>query len=97
MAKRSKRQQNKHDNEVSRLAKYYQQQDFQVNADIEGFNQPTTINGRRPDIIAKKKGKTVIVEVETIDSLKKDQNQRQVFKRYTEKHKNTRFWTKIVK
>lgn len=97
MAKRSKRQQNKHDNEIKRLAKYYQGQGYKIDADIKDFDKPNTIYGRRPDIIAKKKGKTVIVEVETIDSLKKDQNQRQVFKRYTEKHKNTRFWTKIVK
>jgi hypothetical protein len=97
MVKRSKRQQNKHDNAVKKSAEYYEKQNYSVDADIKGYNKPKTINGRRPDLIAKKGKKEIIVEVETSDSINKDIKQRQEFKDYANKSKNRRFWTKKTK
>ena len=97
MAKRTPKQQTKHDNIVKETAQYYKSQDYKVEADIKGFNSPSTINGRRPDVVAKKAGRMVIVEVETRDSLIKDKSQQKVFQNYAEKHKNVRFLTKIAK
>ena len=97
MAKRTPKQQTKHYKEVKNQAQYYKRQGIKVEADIEDFDKPKTINGRRPDIIAKKGKKVIIVEIETSESLKKDEGQQKVFKNYADKHKNVRFRTKLAK
>jgi len=97
MTKRTVRQQSKHDLAVECSAEYYEQEGYNVQADIEGYKSPKLINGKRPDIVATKKDDKVIVEVETEDSLETDQKQLKVFKDYAGSHKNVRFWTKIAK
>lgn len=96
MAKRSPRQQGKHDIGVKKTADYYLTQGYKVKADIKGFDQPESINKRRPDVVAKKNGKTVVVEVETKDSIKTDEAQQKVFQDYADSHKNVKFRTKVV-
>lgn len=96
MAKRSPQQQTKHDKGVQSTAKYYESQGYKVEADISGFNAPSTLNSRRPDVIAKKGSKKVIIEVETKDSAEKDRAQQEVFERYADSHKGVRFIKKIV-
>ncbi|NQU77268.1 hypothetical protein HQ544_01070 [Candidatus Falkowbacteria bacterium] len=97
MPKRTPGRQSKHDNGVQKTADYYHDLGYKVDADINGFDKPKTLKGKRPDVIAKKKSDTVIVEHETPDSLKKDAKQRQVFKDYADTHKGVRFRTKLVK
>ena len=58
--------------------------------------KPDSINGRRPDLIAQKGKEQVILEVETKDTVDKDTKQREQFQDYADKHKNTKFRTKIV-
>lgn len=96
MAKRTPRQQSKHDTGVRSTAEYYEQQGYNVSADIPGYDQPRTIDGRRPDVIARSKKETVIVEVETKDSLQKDKPQQETFKDYADSHDKVRFWRKTV-
>lgn len=97
MANRTPRQQTKHDRAVEKTAEYYEKRGYKVQADITGYNKPDTINGRRPDVIAKKRGEqTVIVEVETKDSLEADTAQREKFQAYADAHDNVRFRNKTV-
>jgi hypothetical protein len=96
MAKRTPRQQSKHDRGVQDSAKYYEGQGYKVKADLPDYPKPPTIDRRRPDLIATKGPETVIEEVETRESFEKDKDQRETFKEYAEAHKNTRFWTKKV-
>jgi len=96
MAKRTPRQQSKHDAGVQDSAEYYEQQGYNVQADISGYDKPKSIGGRRPDVIARKKQETVIVEVETKDSLEKDKAQQETFKEYADEHKKVRFRRKMV-
>jgi len=96
MARRSPRQQGRHDKGVKATADYYSAHSYKVEADIEGFDQPESINGRRPDVIAKKGNETIIVEVETKDSVEADKAQQKVFENYADSHKNVKFRTKIV-
>ena len=91
MAKRTPRQQSKHDKAVKKTADYYKGLGYNVQADIKNYDQPDTINKRRPDVIAKKGKETVVVEVETNDSIKTDQKQIETFKEYADDHKNTKF------
>lgn len=77
-------------------AEYYERQGYKVQADILGYDKPRTIGGRRPDVIARNNQETVIVEVETKDTLEKDQAQQETFREYAETHKNVRFWRKTV-
>jgi hypothetical protein len=96
MTKRSTRQQTKHDRGVQKSAEFYEKQGFKVAADIKDYSKPNSINGRRPDVIATKGKREIIVEVETKDSIGKDKGQQQTFQTYADKHNNTRFRTKVV-
>jgi hypothetical protein len=96
MAKRSPRQQSKHDKGVQTSAEYYEQQGYEVKADLPDYPRPPIMGGRRPDLVATKRKETVLEEVETRDSFEKDKDQRAAFKEYADARKNTRFWTKKV-
>lgn len=97
MANRTKRQQSKHDQAVEKTADYYRKLNFKVQADIQGFEKPDLINRKRPDVIAKKGKETILVEVETKDSIKTDQTQIKTFQNYADSRKNVRFRTKLAK
>lgn len=97
MANRSNRQQSTHNKGVKSTAKYYESKGYKVEADIAGFKTPKTLYGRRPDVIASNKKETVVVEVETPDTLAQDKRQQEVFKNYAAKHKDVRFWRKTTK
>ena len=96
MAKRTPQGKTKHDSGVQKVAEYYENKGYRVEADVTGFPSPSSINGRRPDVVAKNRKETVITEVETKDSLEKDRAQREVFQKYADSHENTRFRTKTV-
>ena len=99
MSKRTPRQQTKHDRTVERSAKSYQGKGYRVRADIAGFKQPGLIGGRRPDVVAQKGKKVVIVEVETKDTMKNahDLQQRNIFRKHERINKNVSFRLKKAK
>lgn len=66
---RGKASQSKHDRMVEKIAQDYEDKGYDVSADVEGYSQPPTIGGYRPDIVATKGGQETIVEVETPDSV----------------------------
>lgn len=96
MAKRSARQQSKHDARVRKVAGGYKSQGWKVKADVRGYSAPRTIYGKRPDVIATKGKRARIVEVETRASMKKDIPQRNAFKRFASHDKKRKFRTNIV-
>ena len=96
MTKRTPAQQGKHDQGVAKVVRYYEDLGYKVSADISGLPKPIIIHGRRPDVLAKKGKETVIVEVETKETLKTDVDQQKVFKRYADDHNSTRFRIKVV-
>lgn len=66
-----------HDQKVREVALRLRNQDYFVRADLPGHPRPPEFGGIRPDIYAHKKNKKVIYEIETKQSLKADQLQRQ--------------------
>ena len=82
MPSRSKNNQSKHDKKVESLAENLEKQGFSVQADISGYDKPTTFGGMRPDVIGRKGKERRIYEVETPDSVDsaRDQKQQEEFK-----------------
>lgn len=96
MKKRTKQGQKKHDEGVLKSAKYYKSQGFDVKADLPDMQRPKSINGRRPDLIAKKGTNEIVVEVETTQTIKKDKSQHKVFADYVSGKSNRKFRVKKV-
>ena len=95
---RSKRSRSKHDAEVRRVARDLERKGFDVEADVSGYQQPGTIGGYRPDVVAKKGRQRKIVEVETEDSADsaRDQQQQQAFRNAAKRSQDTTFKRRIV-
>ena len=95
---RSKKSKSKHDREVRRIANDLKNKGFDVQADVTGYPQPSTIGGFRPDVIAKSGRERVIVEVETPDSVggARDAKQQQAFRNAAKQAKNTTFRRKVT-
>lgn len=96
MTKRTKTGQKKHDAAVLRSATWYENQGFDVRADLPGYDKPKKISGYIPDLIARKKKKEIIVEVETKDTNKQDKEQQEAFKEYADRKRSREFKKKIV-
>ena len=90
---RSRKSQSKHDARASELARRYENQGFDVKADVGGFSKPATIGGYRPDVVAKKGRVRKIVEVETPASADsaRDVKQQQAFRQAANRSVNTTF------
>ena len=90
---RSRKAQSKHDARVRELARRYENQGFDVKADVGGFSKPGTIGGYRPDVVAQKGQERKIVEVETPDSVDsaRDVKQQQAFRQAANRSVNTTF------
>ena len=95
---RSKQQQSKHDAKVLQVAEGLSRMGYKVEADLAGFSRPDTINGFRPDVVARKGWDRIIVEVETRDSLNtaRDQAQQRAFKAAADRAKRTTFQRKVA-
>ncbi len=93
-----KKSKSKHDAEVKKIAKELEEKGFEVKADLPGFSKPDTIQGLRPDIIAKKGKQQRIIEVETPESLKsaRDLKQQEAFRKEANKRRNTTFRRKVT-
>ena len=85
--RRGSSSQSKHDREVKKTAKEFEDKGYEVNADIQGYSKPKTVLGYRPDVAATKGNKKVIVEVETPDSVNiaRDKAQQAAFSRAARK------------
>jgi hypothetical protein len=93
MPNRNKHSQSKHDKKVESLAKNLEKHGFSVQADITGYNKPTTFGGMRPDVIGRKGKERRIYEVETPDSVNsaRDQKQQEEFKDVADRNPKTTF------
>lgn len=93
MPSRSNRGQSKHDKKVERLAKGLEKQGFSVQADIPGYDKPTSFGGMRPDVIARKGKERKIYEVETPESIDstRDKKQQEEFKKVADRNPKTDF------
>lgn len=80
-----------HDSSVRRRAAGLKANGWKVKADVSGFTRPSTLNGSRPDIDARKGHNRRIIEVETKDSRKKDRQQQQNLRKFARSRKNTQF------
>ena len=91
--KSKKRSKSAHDKKVKQVAKQFERQGWNVEADISEFDSPGSIgqNNFVPDIVAKKSGATKIIEVETKRSLKKDKDQQEAFRRSAAQKNRTTF------
>jgi Holliday junction resolvase len=89
----------KHDKKVRSIATRYEAEGYKVEADISGFKTPAPIgkNNRIPDVVAKKNGRTKIIEVETPESLKIDKEQQATFRRSAAHKKSTTFNIEVTK
>ena len=67
--RRSPHVQVRHDRMVALVAKEYAAKGYVVRAEAEGYPAPEAIEGAIPDIIAQKNGETVVIEVETRDTI----------------------------
>lgn len=99
MTKRSTHKQTCHDKAVRRSAGMLSANGWRVKADISGYKRPKSLwvdgQRRRPDIIARKRGTTRIIEWETPNSFEKDRDQHSVFRKYARRNKNTHSSVKI--
>lgn len=91
MGNRNPEAQSKHDQKVKEIADAYKSESYEVYADIKGYGQPHKRNGYIPDVVAKKNGKEIIIEVETSDSIKTDKEQQNAFRRYANARSNVTF------
>jgi len=107
MTQRSKTSQSKHDTAVRRIAKDLKVKGYEVRADVQGFAQPGTLGGYRPDVVAIKGTHRKIIEVETSESVDsaRDRGQQSAFRRTSDPissyfqiadHSNCVFNTAIV-
>jgi len=98
MAKRSPRQQNKHDAKVKQLDQKLQKEAWSVLADIPVYNQPGPIgkNNQIPDIQATKRGAEQIIEVETWETVESDKEQHATFRRRAVHKPKTTFKIEVV-
>lgn len=94
MAKRTKKNQTAHDKGVQAQARKLDQDGWEVHADVSGWPNPPTINGRIPDVYATKRGSRRIVEVETDPD--EDQKQHETFRRHAGQKHNTRLDIVVV-
>lgn len=95
---RGRGKQTKHDTRVKREADKLKRKGWKVKADIPGYHQPKPIGKEKrvPDVVARKKGATRIIEVETKDTLVKDKAQQSTFKRSAAQKKRTTYETVVA-
>jgi len=96
MQKRTKVGQKRHDEGVLRSVNWYEDQGFNVDADLPKYDKPKQIGGYIPDWIAQKGKKEVIGEVETRGTNEKDKDQQQAFKDYADRKSGRQFRKKVI-
>ena len=89
----------RHKNMISKLACAYHRSGFEVKADhIKDFESPSKFCMIFPDIVAEKKGKKILIEVETEGSIgsERDKRQRRAFGDWAKKSKDRDFRREIT-
>jgi hypothetical protein len=81
---RSAHVQARHDRMVEIQATTYRAEGYSVRAELPGWPAPPAVEGNVPDVYAERDGRTVVVEVETEDTLPG--------KEYAAEHKAFRKW-----
>lgn len=94
MASRPRSDQSAHDRAVERVADRHERDGWNVRADVSGWPTPGTVAGRRPDVVATKRGSRRIIEVETDRS--DDHKQHAKFRRHAGQKSNTKFLGMLV-
>ena len=97
MANRTKKGQETHDRKVAETARRLERTGYKVQAHLPGQPRPPIIGGHIPDIMAKKPGTTLIREVETPSTVKKDQAQHTAFRNFAAKKPGTSFRVLVAK
>lgn len=83
-----------HQRGVKRTASEHENDGWNVRAEASGWTQPPTIAGRRPDVLATKRGSRRVIEVET--DTHAHQGQHGTFRRHAAQKTNTIFIGYIV-
>lgn len=96
MQKRTKAGQKRHDEAVLRSVKWYENEGFNVDADLPKYEKPKEIGGYIPDWLAKKGKKEIIGEVETKGTNEKDEKQQEAFEEYAERKPGREFKKRII-
>lgn len=76
---------------VAELARHYKALGYQVYADLSGFDTPSSVADIRPDVLARRGDETIIIEVKTRDSAKRDKHLIERLARYAERIPGARF------
>lgn len=79
---------------VRRTARDHDNDGWNVRAEISEWPQPPTIAGRRPDVLATKRGSRRLIEIE-VDA-NAHQRQHKTFRRHAAQKKNTIFIGYVV-
>lgn len=95
---RSGRSQSKHDRKVRALANKHDKRRNKVRADVDGYPQPETKFGRRPDVFVEHQKGELLYEVETEDSIdtERAKKQHQAFRNWESRGKNRNYKRIIV-
>jgi hypothetical protein len=93
MSSRSRHGQSAHDRKVAKLAENLKMQGFSVQADLPGYDKPTSFGGMRPDVIGRKGEERRLYEVETPESVDstRDHKQQEEFKKVANRNPKTTF------
>ena len=73
-----------HDSCVENIASGYSKAGWTVYADLEGYEAPSLIGGKKPDVYATYRNSEIVFEVETDESMDSDhaKEQRAAFKQW---------------
>lgn len=97
MVERTKTGQRQHDLEVLKWGKQRQKEGFRVRVDLPKQERPSKIGGYIPDGWAKKGKIEKLLEVETPETLKADEQQRAAFRKWAQQSPNKTFFVKVAK
>jgi Holliday junction resolvase len=86
-----RRNQVSHDQCIQRLAKKLSLEGWAIEAHVKGWPKPPYINEYIPDIRARKNNNTLIIEVETDDTLYLDVAQHRAFQRNADETHGAKF------
>ncbi|MFH2112697.1 MAG: hypothetical protein ABIJ47_15725 [Candidatus Bathyarchaeota archaeon] len=86
-----RRNQASHDQCIQRLARKLSLEGWAMEAHVKGWPKPPYINDYMPDIRARKNNKTIIIEVETEDTLRVDIAQHEAFRRHADEETGVMF------
>ena len=76
---------------ISKLARDYKNDGYQVFAELTGYDSPDVISGVRPDLVAKKGDETIIIEVKTRDTARSNKNKIEQLAHYADNNPGIRF------